>query len=346
MMSEQGFEQYIAALNARRDLSADEAANAIDTIISGGVDDARIEQFLRAMMAKGESIEELVGGATAMRRHVTRIECLHPSAIDTCGTGGDGISTFNVSTAAAIVAAGAGAVVAKHGNRTNTRRSGSAEVLTALGVNIEAPPEVVAACVNRIGVGFLFAARLHPAMAKVVHIRRKIGKPTIFNLLGPLTNPAFVKRQIIGVPRHDLVGRIAGALARLGATHALVVHGDDGLCDFTVTAASKYAEVRDGGIEERELQPEAVGFRRATLDDLKIDSPERSAEVIRAVLAGDRGPPRDHTLLNAAAALVVAGVSPDFQSGVTAATGAIDTGRAHETLQRLVELTAAGATDA
>lgn len=333
------FNRYISTIESGDHLSTEASADAIESIISGAIEDDAIERFLRAMMAKGESVDELVGGATAMRRHVTRIPCPHPAAIDTCGTGGDGISTFNVSTAAALVAAGAGAVVAKHGNRTNSRKSGSAEVLNALGVNIEAPPNVVARCVNEIGVGFLFAARLHPAMAKVVHVRRKIGKPTIFNLLGPLTNPAFVNRQIIGVPSDDLVNRMAAALARLGAEHALVVHGADGLCDFTITTSSRYARVRSGAVTEHHVTPADAGLPPSPLQSLLISTPEQSADVIRAVLRGIHAPARDHTLLNAAAALVVAGVAQDFREGAARAAESIDSGAAAQKLSRLVELT-------
>jgi anthranilate phosphoribosyltransferase len=333
------FQQAIATIESGRNLTAAQCADAIDAIMAGELDDDTIERFLRAIMQKGESIDELVGGATAMRRHVTPIECHHVDAIDTCGTGGDGISTFNVSTAAALVAAAAGAKVAKHGNRSNSRKSGSVEVLVALGVNVDAPPETVARCLRDIGIGFLFAAKLHPAMGRVAHIRRKIGLPTIFNLLGPLTNPAAVKRQIIGVPRGELIPKIAEALKQLGAVHALVVHGDDGLCDFTITGPSQYAELRDGEIAFRTLSPVDVGMTCHNIDTLRIASPEESAAVIRGVLARDHTPARDHTLLNAAAALVVGNVATDFRDGLRLAAEAIDNGEAGRTLEQLVRLT-------
>lgn len=307
--------------------------------MAGGATDDEIERFLRAMAAKGESIEELVGGASAMRQHVSRVECRHPDAIDTCGTGGDGISTFNVSTAAGIVAAAAGARVAKHGNRTNSRRSGSAEVLIALGVQIDVPPSVVSRCLDELGIGFLFAAKLHPAMGRVAPIRRKIGTPTFFNLLGPLANPAAVRRQIIGVPRLHLVPLMADALRRLGAVRAMVVNGDDGLCDFTITGPSRFAELQDGQIRIRTMDPEAAGLAVQPIKLLRIDSPEESAEMIRAIFAGARGAARDHTLLNAAAALVVAGLSPDFAEGANRAAAAIDSGDAGRVLEGLVRLT-------
>lgn len=333
------FGQLTALVAAGQDLAKEQAATAVDAIISGGLSDEEIERFLRVMAVKGESIDELVGGATAMRQHVTRVECRHTDAIDTCGTGGDGISTFNVSTAAGIVAAAAGARVAKHGNRTNSRKSGSAEVLTSLGVRIDAPPAVVSRCLDGLGIGFLFAAKLHPAMGRVAPIRKRIGTPTIFNLLGPLANPAGVQRQIIGVPRLHLVPLMAEALRRLGAVRAMVVNGDDGLCDFTITAPSRFAELRDGEITMRTIEPSAAGLAAQPIEALRIDSPQQSAEMIRAIFAGHAGAGRDHTLLNAAAALVVAGLSSSFADGVSRAAAAIDEGKAGRVLEGLVELT-------
>lgn len=331
--------ECIAIIESGRNLTETGAADAIDAIMSGSLDDEPIERFLRAMMQKGETVDELVGGATAMRRYVTSIACQHPDAIDTCGTGGDGISTFNVSTAAAIVAAAAGAKVAKHGNRSNSRKSGSAEVLTELGVKIDAAPATVAHCIREIGIGFLFAAKLHPAMGRVAHIRRKIGRPTLFNLLGPLTNPAAVKRQIIGVPNNELIPRIAESLLRLGAIHAFVVHGDDGLCDFTSTGPSQYAELREGRILRRRISPEDLGFQCQELDDLRVASPAESAAVIRDVFAGRKIPARDHMLLNAAAALVVGNVANDLAQALPIAAAAVDSGKARQTLEGLIRLT-------
>jgi len=205
---------------AGRDLQRDEMSQVLEDFVAGGLSDDRVERFLVAMADRGETTEEIVGAATVMRRHVVRVECGADDAVDTCGTGGDGISTFNVSTTAAIVAAGAGAKVAKHGNRTNSRKSGSAEVLTSLGVDIDVPPPVVARCVREAGIGFLFAANLHPAMKRAAPIRRKIERRTIFNLLGPLANPAFVRRQVVGVPRPELLETIAGVLRELGTDRA------------------------------------------------------------------------------------------------------------------------------
>lgn len=324
--------------DAGRVLSREDSAAVFSAIMAGAVPEDLLERFLIALADRGETIDEIVGAAEAMRAHATPIESPFPNAIDTCGTGGDGISTFNVSTAAAIVAAAAGAKVAKHGNRSNNRRSGSAEVLAALGVNIDAAPETVARCIREVGVGFLFAARLHPAMKHVVPIRRRLGRHTIFNLLGPLTNPARVRRQLIGVPNLDWMEKIATALQRLGCLRAIVVHGDDGLCDFTVTARSDYIELEGGVLSRRRVLPEDLGLPRASLDELRITSPAESAQVIRDVFAGRSGPCRDHTLMNAAAALVVAGVAGDLRDGVARAVTALDTRQVMQTLNRLVEL--------
>lgn len=319
-------------------LTREESAQVFDALMSGRIPPDDIEHFLRGLAKRGETVDEIVGAAGVMRRHVTPIRCDVPNAIDTCGTGGDGISTFNVSTAAAIIASAAGAVVAKHGNRTNSRASGSAEVLTALCVDIEATPTVVERCIREVGIGFLFAARLHPAMAIVREIRRKIGTPTIFNLLGPLTNPAKVRRQIIGVPRLDLIDKVAASLAALGAERAFVVHGHDGLCDLTICEASTVAEVRDGRVTVRTICPEDAGLTRGRLDDLRVASPSESAGVIRAILDGQAGAQRDHALLNAGLALVAADIAGDLSEGVTSAGRAIDTGAARDKLARLVEL--------
>lgn len=336
-------DQLMQRVREGRDLSREEMADLFAEIMAGHLAPDAVESLLRELSAKGETVDEIVGAAEVMRRHVTPIICNVPNAIDTCGTGGDGISTFNVSTAAALVAAGAGAIVAKHGNRSNSRASGSAEVLAELGVNIDAPPEVVERCLREVGIGFLFAAKLHPAMANVVAIRRRIGKPTIFNLLGPLTNPAGVKRQIIGVPRADLVDKVAAALSRLGAVRAFVIHGRDGLCDLTITTESICAEVCNGAIAKRTIQPEDAGLSRAALDALRVSSPAESANVIRDILDGQHGPARDHTLLNAALALVAADVAIDLKDGADRAAASIDTGAARTVLKKLIEISGADA---
>ncbi|MFH1418299.1 MAG: anthranilate phosphoribosyltransferase [Planctomycetota bacterium] len=340
------FEQLTDVVAAGRDLSRAQSADAFSEIMQGGLPDDRIAAFLAALADKGETVDEIVGAARVMRRHATPIKCEDSNAVDTCGTGGDGISTFNVSTAAAIVAAAAGARVAKHGNRTNTRKSGSAEALAALGVNIEAPPHVVEESIREVGIGFLFAAQLHPAMKHAAPARKILARRTIFNILGPLTNPAGVRRQIVGVPRPDLLDMIAGALRELGTVRALVVNGEDGLCDFTVTGRSRYVELLDGELRDGTCCPEDVGLHRGEQEALCVDSPAESAAVIRAVLSGAPGAPRDHTLLNAAAALVTAGTTPTFRDGVDKAARAIDSGAAQRTLDELVRITQAGGRDA
>jgi len=331
-------DRMTSAVLAGRDLSRREAADLFTEIMSGRLTDERIERLLAALADKGEAVEEIVGAAEAMRRHAVAVECADPNAVDTCGTGGDGVSTFNVSTAAAIVAAGAGAIVAKHGNRTNTRKSGSAEVMRALGVNIDGTPEVVSRCIREAGIGFLFAAQLHPAMKNALTARQKLGRRTIFNLLGPLTNPAGVRRQVIGVPSPGLLDRIAQALSELGAVHAVVVHGHGGVCDFSISGPSRFIELRDGRLQADTLSPEDVGLPSVPIEALLTDSPQASAEVIRSVLAGQAGPCRDCTLLNASAALLVAGIASSWGDGVVRAAAAIDSGSAARKLAMLVEL--------
>lgn len=332
------FDSAVNQLRAGHHLTGGAAAAAFEQIMSGELADGQIERFLAALADKGETVSELVGAAEVMRRHVTPVPCDDPRAVDTCGTGGDGISTFNVSTVAAIVSAAAGACVAKHGNRTNTRKSGSAEVLAALGVNIDAGIETVVRCLQEIHLGFLYAARLHPAMRHAAAARRKLARRTVFNLLGPLTNPAGVRRQIIGVPAPALLPLMAETLRQLGAEHAFVVHGDDGLCDLTITGPSRYIEIRDDACRPGSLRPEEVGLSVGDGQALRVNSPEESAAAIRAVLAGEPGPRRGHTLLNAAATLVAAGVAKDFGDGVRRAAAAIDSGAATETLTRLIDL--------
>ena len=332
-------ENATETVSTGRNLSRGQSAEVFSEIMSGRAGDPQIEHFLAALADKGETADEIVGAAEVMRRHVVSVPCDDPHAVDTCGTGGDGISTFNVSTAAAIVAAGAGARVAKHGNRTNTRKSGSAEVLQALGVNIDASVDVVAQCLREARLAFLFAPRLHPAMKHAAPARRRLGRRTIFNLLGPLTNPAGVRRQVVGVARPDLLNTLADVLRQLGATHALVVHGHDGLCDLTITGLSSTVELRDGRLRHGTVSPTDLGLAIGSLDDLRVSSPSESADAVRAVLAGETGPRRDHTLLNAAAALVVAGQAPDLRDGVQRAADAIDTGAAGRTLDMLITMT-------
>ena len=334
----------LQALTSGQGLSQGQARLVFEQIMAGGVTEPVLAGLLVALKTKGETVDELVGAALAMRAAAMRVNCPEP-AIDTCGTGGDGLSTFNVSTTAAIVAAAAGATVAKHGNRSTTRRSGSTDVLEELGVDVDAEQTVVERCLADVRIGYLNAQRLHPAMKHAIGVRRALQIRTIFNLLGPLTNPAGVRRQVLGVsqPEHlDLLGR---ALAELGAEHAWVVHGHDGLCDLTVTTASSVVEVQAGQLRRFEIVPASVGLTPAPLRALLVASPSESAATIRGVLGGATGPCRDHTLLNAGAALVVAGMASDLADGVARAGEAVDSGQAQDTLRRWAEL-APGAREA
>jgi anthranilate phosphoribosyltransferase len=318
-------------------LTREQTRSVFEQIMTGQVAHEPMARFLSALAAKGETVDEIAGAADVMNEKVTRVRC-EADCIDTCGTGGDGISTFNTSTAAAIIAAAGGAAVAKHGNRTNTRVSGSAEAIAELGVELEAPVPVMERCLRECRIAFLYAPRLHPAMKYAMPVRKALGIRTIFNLLGPLTNPAGARRQLLGVPRPELTETLAQVLAARGATFAWVVHGHDGLCDLSITGPSLVAEVRDGAIRTFTVRPEEVGLRVADLSTLLVDSPQASAAVIRSVLGGQTGPTRDHALLNAAAALVVAGLASDLAAGAAKATEAIDAGAAARTLEQLARL--------
>jgi anthranilate phosphoribosyltransferase len=324
-----GMREIIEYVQSGRDLDRATARTVFGGIMAGEMPADWLGAFLCALATKGESVAEIVGAASALRDAVVRIRCDAP-CVDTCGTGGDGVSTFNVSTTAAIVAAAAGAVIAKHGNRTNTRVSGSAEVLRELGVNIEASVPTIERCLREVGMAFLFAPGLHPAMRHAMPARRAIRRRTIFNLVGPLTNPAGATRQVLGVSKPAHVPLMAEALAELGADHAWIVHGADGLCDLSITGPTQVAEVRSGigGVRQFVVSPEEVGLPQAPLATLLVDSPAASAAAVRGVLAGERGPRRDHTLLNAAAALVVAEIASDLREGAARAADAIDSGAA------------------
>lgn len=324
-------------LLAGKHLTREEAYTVFDRIMSGEAGEAEIAGLLVALAAKGETVDEIVGAARAMREKVTPVRC-DADCIDTCGTGGDGISTFNVSTTAAIIAAAAGATVAKHGNRTNTRVSGSAEVLQALGVSLEADIPVLERCLRECRIAFLFAPKLHPAMKYAAPVRRALRVRTVFNLLGPLTNPAGAKRQLLGVPRPELTELLAEALRELGAARAMVVHGAGGLCDLTITGPTRVSELVNGSIRTRAIAPEDVGLARSDLQPLMVNSAPASAGAVREVLEGCPGPRRDHALLNTAAALVVADLAADLREGIRLAAEAIDGGAARATLARLVTL--------
>jgi anthranilate phosphoribosyltransferase len=290
---------------------------------------------LIALAMKGEAVSEIAGAAAAMRRRVVPIPHQIDDLVDTCGTGGDGKGTFNISTAAAVVAAAGGATVAKHGNRSVSSRSGSADVLDALGVSIETEPEAAGRALAEVGIAFLFAPRLHPAMKEVMPVRRALGVRTLFNVLGPLTNPAGARRQVMGVYSAHLVEPIAHVQRELGAVHALVVHGSDGLDELTTTGPSQVAELRDDEVKTYEVMPEHVGLRRARPEDLLGGTPEDNAAAFERVLAGDGGPLGDITALNAGAALYVAGHAESLRDGVEQARTVLQNGAAAERLQAL-----------
>jgi len=337
-MSEYTYNETLRAVMARADLPRAQTYWAFSQIMEGLWDEAKIGGLLVALAVKGETAEELAGAAEAMREHVLRIDTGGAETIDTCGTGGTGLSTLNVSTAAALVVAGTGVKVAKHGNRTNTRASGSADVLAALGVNIDADDKTVSRCLEEANVGFCFAVRCHPAMKYAVPVRKSLGVRTIFNVLGPLTNPAGARRQLMGVFDKALTRTMAEVLGALGAERAMVVHAEDGLDEISVTATTHVAHWQDGAVRTEELRPEDVGIPRARLDDLMVGSPEESAAVIREVLSGRKGPARDIVQLNAAAALVVAGRQETIPDALKAAGQSIDERAASEALEKLIAI--------
>jgi anthranilate phosphoribosyltransferase len=324
-----------------QDLSEDQAAEAMAEIMDGKATSAQIAGLVIALRMKGERTDEITGFARTMRAKATAVPHKQTVLLDTCGTGGDGSGSFNISTTVAIVAAGAGAKVAKHGSIAQSSQSGSADVLTALGVKIALTPEQVGRCIDEIGIGFLFAPALHAAMKHAGPTRKELGVRTLFNLLGPLTNPAGAKRQLIGVFEGDFVEPLAGVLQRLGAEQAWVVHGHDGLDELTTTDESRVAELKDGKVRSFYLDPDDLGLARASLSDFKGGDAALNAQLSLAVLQGESGPRRDIVLLNAGAALTVAGLAPNLKEGMQAAAKAIDAGKATEKLEALKRLSQA-----
>src|SRR5262245_46543123 len=341
--------EAVRALVDRRDLSRIEAAAAMEAIMSGAATNAQIAAFLTALRMKGEIVEELIGFAQVMRQKVVKVRAHDRDVvgatgtdremlIDTCGTGGDATGTFNVSTATAFVVAGAGLKVAKHGNRSVSSLCGSADVVETLGVNLELGPAQVARCLDQVGIGFLYAPLLHTAMKHVMAARREMGVRTVFNMLGPLTNPAGANAQLIGVYSAALTEPLARVLAELGTRRALVVHGADGLDEITTTGETQIAEVREGVVRMSQLRPEDFGVPRATLRELQGGDREENAQIIRGILAGETGPRRDIVLVNAAAALVVGGKAQDLKDGVAMAAASVDSGAAASKLGELAAL--------
>jgi anthranilate phosphoribosyltransferase len=318
-------------------LDLGQAREAFEIMMSGDATPAQVGGFLMALRVRGETVDELTGGAQALRARMVKVAA-PADAIDTCGTGGDASGTFNVSTAAALVVAACGVPVAKHGNRALSSKAGSADILAALGVNIDADPPRVERAIREAGIGFMMAPRHHGAMRHVAGARIELGTRTIFNLLGPLANPAGTRRQLLGVFARDWVEPLASVLAQLGAERAWVVHGADGLDELSTTGPSLVAELRDGQVSTFEVTPEEVGLPRARLDDLRGADAETNADALRAVLDGLRGPYRDIVLLNSAGALVVAGKARDLAGGIARATEAIDSGAAKAVLARLVAI--------
>jgi anthranilate phosphoribosyltransferase len=316
-------------------LTADHTSAALAEIMEGRASEVQIAAFLIGLRAKGETVPELVGLARTMRSLAAEVEVDPEGLVDTAGTGG-GPTTFNISTAAALIAAGAGCRVAKHGNRSATSRCGSADVLEALGVQIELDPAAVATCIEEIGFGFMFAPKHHRATAHVVPVRKELGVRTIFNFLGPLTNPAGARRQLLGVSDRAFQETIAEALLSLGAEHAMVVSADDGLDELSISGRTRVVEVADGGTEEWFVEPEELGLKTASLDEIAGGEPADNAKAIEAVLGGEQGPARDVALLNAGAAIYVGGHAVNLGDGVKQASGAIDSGQAREVLDRLV----------
>ncbi len=337
--------------NHGQSLSREEARDVMAEVLSGQCTDSQIAALLVALHMKGETVEEIVGFAEAIRAAATPLELNansvldtsgtgHDALVDTCGTGGDASGTFNISTATAFVVAGAGVRVAKHGNRSVTSKCGSADVMEALGVNIQLPPERISACLAQVGIAFLFAPAMHSAMKHVQTARRELRLRTVFNLLGPLTNPARATCQVVGVYSADLVETLAEALSMLGLHRALVAHGNDGLDEITITAPTRIAEVRDGQVRSYEVTPEEFGLQRATFEEISGGDAAQNAGLIREILVGKKSARRDVVLLNAAAALVAAGRADHMRDAVPLVVEAIDSGTAFAKLRALIAFSA------
>jgi anthranilate phosphoribosyltransferase len=328
----------IRAVSERRDLGQQDMQAVMRLIMTGQATAAQIGGFLVGLRMKGETVDEIAAAAAVMREFATRVEVSGPHLVDTCGTGGDGASTFNISTASALVSAAAGARVAKHGNRSVSSKSGSADVLEAAGVRLDLSPAEVAACIDQTGVGFLFAPQHHGATKHAIGPRREMGIRTVFNLLGPLTNPAGAPNQVLGVFSSQWLEPLAQVLKQLGSEHVLVVHAEDGLDEISIGAPTRVAELKHGEISVYTVEPEDFGMTRAALDGLRVDDAAQSLAMIRRVLANESGPPRDIVLLNAGAAIYAAGLVASLVEGVRRAGEVLANGKASETLDRLVRV--------
>jgi anthranilate phosphoribosyltransferase len=337
------FRELIEKLQQQRDLTVAEAADAMEAIMDGRAQPSQIAGFLVALAMKGERPDEIVGLARTMRARATKLSRSFAPVFDTCGTGGDGANTFNVSTVAAFVLAACGVRVAKHGNRSASSRCGSADLLEALGVTVSAGPAAVERCLDEAGIAFLFAPVFHPSMKHAGPTRKELGIRTAFNLLGPLTNPAGAARQLVGVPRPELTELVARSLGQLGAERAWVVHGADGLDEISTTGYTKVSECRDGRVNTFYVHPGDVGLPKSTPEALKGGDAGQNAAIARAVLAGEPGAPRDIVLLNAGASLLIAGKASTVADGIVMAAEAIDTGRAASALEKLIAHSREGA---
>lgn len=334
-MFKQGLEEIIAG----KDLSQETMSRMITEILSGAVTHSQVGAFMGALSTKGETFEELIGAARAMRRKATRIQTTSPVVLDTCGTGGDGTNTFNISTTTAFVVAGCGVTVAKHGNRSVSSQCGSADLLEALGVNLNLDPEMVEEGLCDIHIGFLFAPLYHGAMKFAATARKEVGIRSVFNMLGPLTNPAGANCQLLGVYAPELTEMFAQALQGMGTRRAFIVHGHDGLDEISLCAPTRISELNDGNIKTYDLSPDRYFSRTADLKDLAGGTPSENAAIALGILKGEKGPKRDVVLLNAAAALVVAGEAVDITEGIRLAGEAVDSGAAEDKLQQLIQFT-------
>ena len=327
--------EAIQKLVEGQNLTEQEATAVMNEIMTGEAAPTQVACFLTALRMKGETVEEITGFAKVMREKAVRISCGRKMLVDTCGTGGDLIKTFNISTAAAFVVAGAGVAVAKHGNRSVTSKSGSADVLEALGINLKAEQQQAGQCIDEIGIGFLFAPAFHPAMKYALPIRKEIGIRTVFNILGPLTNPAGAQAQVLGVYHPDLTELMAGVLGNLGSRRAFVVHGMGGLDEISTFGETKISELKDGKVSTYQMTPDQFGIPEADIKDLAGGTAEENADILKAIFDGQPGPQRDIVLLNAAAALVAAGKAADFSEGIAMGAQSIDQGQALAKLEQL-----------
>lgn len=325
----------IRAVTERRNLSGDEMNGVMRTIMTGEATPAQIGGFLIGLRMKGETVDEIAAAAAVMRELATKVAVGGEHVVDIVGTGGDGVATFNISTACCFIVAAAGGRVAKHGNRSVSSKSGSADLLEAAGVNLELEPAQVARCIDEVGVGFMFAPRHHGAMKYAVGPRREMAVRTVFNLLGPLTNPAGAPNQLLGVFSAEWVKPLAEVLRKLGSHHVMVVHAEDGMDEISIGAATQVAELRDGEIHCYEISPEQVGLKCADIEPLKVNDAAESLAIIRRVFAGEKGAARDIVAMNAGAALYVAGLAETFETGVRRAEAIMDSGSAAERLERL-----------